>query len=120
MPEKSWKVDERKVARRVGGQRVGLSGGRGAYSRADVLSDGWFIEVKRRAVSPVAKWLGEAQVKARMEGKKAVLVVHVARSDVWLVALPLDEFCRLAGLGSGLVNGSDGSTRERDGVPKVS
>jgi len=117
MPEKAWKVDERKVARWLGGQRVGLSGGRGAFSRADVLADGWFVEVKRRAVSPVAKWYGEAHVKAKQEGKRPVLVLHLARSDSWLVVVDLDSFCALAGVGARGPRIGGGEAGAQRGVP---
>ena len=96
MPEKGWKVDERKVAKRLNGRRVGLSGGPGSLSKADVLAGRFFVEVKRRARFPGALWYGECAMKAALEARVPVLVVHVARSDVWLAVLSLSTLVELA------------------------
>lgn len=88
----AWKSDERRVAKQLGGTRVGLSGGPGALSKADVLAGPFFVEVKRRARSPIAVWFGEASVKASMEGKVPVLIFHVLSSNSWLAVLNLEEF----------------------------
>ena len=98
MASVQWKVDEIKVAARVGGRRIALSGGRGAASKADVLCPGWFIEVKRRARFSPAKWLGEATLKAHAEGRTPAVVVHVSGSKSWLVLLSLEDWQALTGL----------------------
>ena len=89
---KAWKGDERRVAKQLGGTRVGLSGGPGALSKADVLAGPFFVEVKRRARSPIAVWFGEAAVKASLEGKTPVLILHVLSSNSWLAVLNLEDF----------------------------
>ena len=94
----SWKRDEREVARRLGGTRVALSGGRGAASRADVLLPGWFIEVKRRQFFRGAGWLEMTRLKATREDRRGVVVVHVARSVGWIVLLSLADFQELLGV----------------------
>ena len=88
----AWKGDERRVAKQLGGTRVGLSGGPGALSKADVLAGPFFVEVMRRARSPIAVWFGEAALKAGAEGKTPVLVLHVLSSNSWLAVLNLEEF----------------------------
>ena len=99
-PEKAWKVDERKVAKRLGGRRVGLSGGPGALSKADVLAGRFYVEVKRRARFPGAVWFGACAMNAALDGRVPLLVVHVARSDVWLAVLSLSTLVELARDGS--------------------
>mgnify|MGYP001612835438 CR=1 FL=1 len=96
MPEKAWKVDERKVAKRLNGRRVGLSGGPGSLSKADVLAGRFFVEVKRRARFPGAVWYGKCALEAAHDGRVALLVVHVARSDVWLAVLSLSTLVEIA------------------------
>ncbi len=98
MANVQWKVDERKVAKAVGGRRIALSGGRGAASKADVLCPGWFIEVKRRVRFSAARWLGAASVKAAAEGRRPVVVIHVAGSNTWLALLSLEDWQALTGL----------------------
>jgi len=97
MADKVWKVNERQVARRLGGQRIALSGGPGARSKADVLLPHHFVEVKRRKRWSAASWYGAAALKAAAEGLEPVLVVHVARTDLWLAVVSLSELARLIG-----------------------
>lgn len=99
MANQQWKADERVVATRMQGQRVALSGGPGASSKADVLAPGWFIEVKRRARFVGAGWLAKARESAQLEHRRAVVVVHVAHTQRWTVLLDLADFEYLLGLG---------------------
>jgi len=92
----AWKADERKVAKKVGGKRVALSGGPGAPSRADVLTNHFFIEVKRRERFGGAQWLEDALAKGLREERTGVVVVHVAHSQQWVVLMDLDDFQWLA------------------------
>ena len=105
MPEKAWKVDERKVAKRLNGRRVGLSGGPGSLSKADVLAGRFHVEVKRRARFPGAAWYGKCAMEAALDGRVPLLVVHVARSDIWLAVLSLSTLTELAGDASWILSG---------------
>ena len=96
MPEKAWKVDERKVAKRLNGRRVGLSGGPGSLSKADVLAGRFHVEVKRRARFPGAAWYGKCALEAAVDDRVPLLVVHVARSDIWLAVLSLSTLVEMA------------------------
>jgi hypothetical protein len=93
----AWKDDERRVARRLGGERIALSGGRGAKSKGDVLFPGWLVEVKRRARFAFASWVSDVCLKAEREGRRGVVVVHVARTQGWCVLLDLRDFEYLVG-----------------------
>lgn len=98
MANQQWKADERVVAKRLHGKRIALSGGPGASSKADVLVPGWFIEVKRRARFPGARWLEECTLRAHRENRCPVVVVHVAHSQSWVVVLNLSDFGDLLGV----------------------
>jgi len=84
-----YKGTERRIARRLGGQRHGHLGG------ADVVSDWLSVEVKHRKTIPA--WIKDAmdQAKANADPGKLALVVlheHGARSDGDLVILTLGDF----------------------------
>ncbi len=91
MANAQWKVDERHVAKALGGERIALSGGPGASSKADVIAGDLFVEVKRRQACVVSKWFSECRVKAHNEGKTPCLVVHVAGSSLWLAVVEVPE-----------------------------
>ena len=82
MPNKPWKSVERRVARELGGERNPLSGGASRHTRGDALLPvPLFVEVKHgtsvpRSSSAIKRLFGEVEVKARAEGKLAVLVLH--------------------------------------------
>lgn len=97
---RQWKVDERKVARALGGVRIALSGGRGASANCDVLTPDWSVEVKRRARCVLTSWYGQAVVQARKNGRKPLLVVHVANSQMWLAVMSLSDLADLLGVNS--------------------
>ena len=101
MSNPAWKQDEYAVARKLGGVRVPLSGGRGAFSKADVLAGNLFIEVKRRPAFRYSSILCDLALKAVRENRVPVLVVHVEHTREWYCILDLDDFVRL-----GLANGS--------------
>jgi len=105
MTDQPWKVDERKVARVLGGKRTPLSGALPSLTHADVQAGELYVEVKRRARFLALAWLQKARFYAAKEGKIGVCVVHVGLARRWVVLLSLADFraiCARAGvLGAG-------------------
>ncbi len=86
----TWKHTERRIARTLGGQRIGPG-----CDRADVRSDWLCVECKHRATLPA--WLKEAVQQARhyaTERQLPIAVLHEAgaRSAEDLVVLRLADF----------------------------
>lgn len=76
MPDKSWKVAERRVAEILGGERVPVNG-RIRGSAPDVAHDTLSLEVKNRKSIPA--WLTEALTQATAssrDGRLPVAVLH--------------------------------------------
>ena len=105
MSDKAWKRVERMTARLLGGQRVALSGGPGATSRADVLAGGWFVECKHRRRCAVATWYDVVCGKALAEGRQPLLVIHVAGSARYLAVVDIAQLQQLL-VGHGAVRQS--------------
>ncbi|GIV60031.1 MAG: hypothetical protein KatS3mg043_1120 [Rhodothermaceae bacterium] len=94
MPEKSWKRTERKVAERLGGRRVPVTG----RSRGDVpdVDHAWLsIEIKHRSRLPswIEDALRQAEAAAR-DGQLPVAILHERgrNHDQDLVVLRLRDF----------------------------
>lgn len=70
--DKAWKRTERAIARRLGGQRVGVTG----RSTADVVTDWLSIEVKHRKELP--GWLKDAfgQASIGAGGRLPIVILH--------------------------------------------
>lgn len=78
MPDKPWKVAERRVAEILGGERVPING-RIRGSAPDIEHPALSLEVKSRKSVPV--WLTQALEQATAssrDGKLPVSVIHVA------------------------------------------
>ncbi|GIV58379.1 MAG: hypothetical protein KatS3mg042_1292 [Rhodothermaceae bacterium] len=94
MPEKTWKAVERKVAERLGGRRVPVTG----RSRGDApdVAHAWLsIEIKHRARLPA--WIEDAMLQAEAAAREDQLPVAVLhergrRHDEDLVVLRLRDF----------------------------
>ncbi len=89
--DKAWKRCERKIAKRLNGQRVGPSG----TSTADVVNPYLAVECKERKELPV--WLKSAMsqaVAAAKERQLPVVVLHElgARHGNDLVVVRLGDF----------------------------
>jgi len=85
----TWKAVERKVAARLGGQRVGCTG----EATPDVETDWADIEIKHRAALP--KWLTgamEQAVRNCADGKLPLLVLHEKGRHDMLVVMRLSDF----------------------------
>ena len=73
MPDKSWKRAERKGAAAIGGRRNPLSGGSAGHTRSDVIHPTIYLEMKYRKTFTVVSQIRKDEVKAKKEGKVAVL-----------------------------------------------
>lgn len=86
MPEPSWKRAERDVAEAFGAERTPLSGGASRHTRADVLHDALFIEVKYRKRHAVVALWDETKALADREKKIPVVVLKErGRPGFWLL-----------------------------------
>ncbi|MBC7242627.1 MAG: hypothetical protein H5T60_09305 [Anaerolineae bacterium] len=97
MAEKAWKRTEREVAKRLGGQRIPVSG-RARGSAPDVATTWAAIEVKSRRKLPL--WLLDAIAQAEAAAKPgqvavAILHQHGCRYDDSIVVMRLRDFTRL-------------------------
>jgi hypothetical protein len=94
----SWKRVERKISRKLGGERNPLSGGSSRHTRGDTIHDKYYVEVKFRARIPFFKDWTDAQEKAKLEGKIPMFVFHEkGRKQNDIVFLRLDDFVKLTG-----------------------
>ncbi len=100
MADRTWKANERAIAKRLGGQRVGNRG----TNTEDVVHPWLSVEVKTRKALPA--WLLDAMAQARRNSPASrlpIVVLHQvgSRHDGDLVVLTLGAFteCILAGQG---------------------
>lgn len=73
MPDKAWKRAERKAAAVIGGKRNPLSGGSAGHTRSDVIHPVIYLEMKYRKTFGVVELIRKEEVKAKKEGKVAIL-----------------------------------------------
>jgi len=73
MPDKPWKRAERKGAAAIGTTRTPLSGGSSHHTRSDSLHPVIYLEMKYRKSFAVVSQIRREEVKAKKEGKVAVL-----------------------------------------------
>jgi len=73
MPDKPWKRAERKGAAAIGSTRTPLSGGTSRHTRSDTLHPTIYLEMKYRKTFAVVSQIRKEEVKAKKEGKVAVL-----------------------------------------------
>jgi hypothetical protein len=73
VPEAAWKRHEREVARLLGGERLPVTGKRGA----DALAGPWCIEVKTRRSLPewLLKSINQAEEGAKATGRLPLVVL---------------------------------------------
>ncbi len=87
-PTHTWKGVERRIAKQLGGRRLGPGS-----DRADVRSEWLCVEVKQRAELPA--WIKDALHQARgyaQPEQLAIAVLHEAGSHDSLVLLSLKDF----------------------------
>lgn len=96
---KTWKATEKKVAKLVGGKRVGNRGTNSEDVCTDVVEgveqlypgvEKFSIECKHSSSLPA--WLreGYAQAKRNAKGKEPLLVVHPKHSRIYYAILPIE------------------------------
>ena len=86
MPEKSWKVCERRIAKFFGGQRNPLSGRNSKHTAGDVIHDDLFVEVKQRKKHAVIGVWDKAKKLADKEGKiPVVCLAERNRPGFWVM-----------------------------------
>jgi len=73
MPDRAWKRAERKGATAIGSTRTPLSGGSSRHTRSDSLHPTIYLEMKYRKTFGVVSLIRREEVKAKKEGKVAVL-----------------------------------------------
>lgn len=86
---KTWKAVERRVAKKVGGVRVGCTG----RATPDVVSPWLSIECKHRARLPA--WLKDALAQAKTgagDDKLGIAILHERYKHDALVVLALSDF----------------------------
>lgn len=89
---KAWKNAEKKVAKIVGGHRIGVTG----LATNDVEHGRLAIEVKHTARPPVFVVNALAQAKANgRAGKVPVAVIHPKGSRQYLAVLALEDLAAL-------------------------
>jgi len=89
---KAYKAAEYKAAKRLGGKRIVLSGGRGAGCKGDVELPGWLVEVKYRKHFSVRNLFREVEKQARKEGKNALLILTEKNTHGQLAVMRIEYF----------------------------
>jgi len=99
MPNATWKEAERRVARVLGGRRVGPTGRAGA----DVVVGDWLVvECKHRETLPqwIERALGQARAAAGPR-RLGIAVLHERGRHDSLVVMSLSDFAEWFGDGAG-------------------
>lgn len=92
---KAWKDAEYRAAESLGGQRIALSGGRGAKSKGDVELPGWHVEVKYRKLFSIFSQFLEVEKAAKKEGKNALLIITEKNRHGQLAVMRIGNFAAL-------------------------
>lgn len=102
MPNKPWKETERRVARKLGGVRIALSGRSNMGKKGDVDLVGYLTEVKsgRQVPKTVVAWLETIRDLAT-DGEIPILVMQPKHLKERIVALTLTDFVRVMDRGGG-------------------
>jgi len=87
----TWKAVERRLARMLGGRRVGCTG----KDTPDVIGDWWVAEIKHRS-RPYPQWLTSAlaQVVKHGNGKLPFVVFHEKGKHDDIVVMRRSDFCK--------------------------
>jgi hypothetical protein len=76
LADKPWKQAERNAARVLRTNRTPLSGGASRQTRSDTLHKRIYLEVKYRQRFAVVELIRKEEVKAKKEGKTAILCLQ--------------------------------------------
>lgn len=96
----TWKAVEKRIAKRLGGHRVGCTGG----ASPDVIASGGYllVEVKHRKALPAWLTSALAQVRQHCESDQlGIVVLHEKgkRGDNDMVVMAMADFESLWGIG---------------------
>lgn len=95
MSDKTWKQAERDVSAYFGGERTPLSGGNSKQTRADVIHDELFVEVKYRKKHAVIGLWDATHALAKKEQKIPVVCLRErGRPGFWIV-VHSDDLCEV-------------------------
>jgi hypothetical protein len=93
MTSASWKVAERRIARRFGAERNPLSGIRSGHgTHSDSLHPKLYIETKHFARHALFPLLDDTRTKAKREGKTALVALCRKGTPQVAIAMDLREF----------------------------
>jgi len=93
MPDKFWKVHERKISKFFGGQRNPLSGSRSGHTAGDVIHPTLYVEVKSRKKFAVLELWKDTQEKAKKEGKIPIVALcEKNKKGFWILIKDEDYF----------------------------
>ena len=96
MPEKSWKVAERRLAKLFQTQRNPLSGGNSKHTRSDSLHPVFYLENKHSARSSLRTLFDDTRAKAKTEAKIPVVATQTKNKPGILLTVHSDDllaFC---------------------------
>ena len=92
---KASKSAEYRAAKKLGGKRIPLSGGRGMPQKGDVDLPGWLVEVKYRKLFAVFTIFLEVEKQAKKEGKNALLILTEKNTHGQLAVMRIEYFQEL-------------------------
>lgn len=97
MPDKVWKVHERNVAKKLGGQRTPLSSGSSLHTSGDVIHDIFYVECKYRRKFASVSLHEKTKNIAKNENpdKIPITVLKQKRKHGELVLIELDDFLKI-------------------------
>lgn len=98
MPDKPFKVMDRRVSKMVGGRRNPLSGGASLHTRGDIIHPTLYIECKCHKLMATLHWMREAEVYAKKEGKIPIVALHSKgkKGDYFLIKADADHIYELS------------------------
>jgi len=87
LSEPAWKVQERRSASKLGGERNPLSGGASRHTQGDVIHPKLYVECKWASKIALLTLMHDTEAKAKKEKKVPVLALHKKgeKHDYYLV-----------------------------------
>jgi peptidyl-tRNA hydrolase len=95
MPDKPWKVAERRIARLFGVERNALSGGNSKITRSDSLHRQLYIESKWGSRSSLWTLYKDTKVKAKLENKIPILSICLKSHEGSLLVVHVNDLPKL-------------------------
>ena len=91
----AWKAAEYRAARKLGGKRIPLSGGRGITQKGDVDLPGWLVDVKYRKHMAVFTAFRTLEKKAKARDLNPLLILTQANTPGQLAVMRIEYFKEL-------------------------